>query len=250
MSRTRNSSARRVASAAALFSLAAPALSGAQTLGPATRRGEPRFMGGGDVTVAQPVGEFGDYVRNGVGVGLHGLARLGGAGAFAVRLDGNFVQYGRERTSVRLSPTVGGRISADLTTSNNIYWIGVGPQLMAPRGTVRPYVNGSVGYTFFETESSLQSPRSADNEPLFRTTNLRDNTVSYGGGLGTLVRVAGSARSIVFLDLGARYNSNGRVQYLREGDIQDLPNGDVILNPVRSRADLWTYHVGVSIGGR
>ncbi len=250
MFRISDRSGRHPVLAATLLAFAAPALVAAQTYGAATRRGEPRLMGGGGVTVAQPVGEFGDYVRGGVGVGLHGLARLGGSGAFAVRLDGNFVQYGRERARVLLSPTVGGRITADLTTSNNIYWLGVGPQLMAPRGAVRPYVNGSVGYTSFQTESSLQSSRSDDDEPLFRTTNLRDGTLSYGGGLGTLIRVAGNARTLFFLDVGARYNSNGRVQYLRKGDIQDLPNGDIVLNPVTSTANLWTYHIGVSIGAR
>jgi hypothetical protein len=40
------------------------------------------------------------------------------------------------------------------------------------------------------------------------------------------------------------------VKYLREGSIVDLPNGDIEINPIRSKADLVTYHLGVSIGGR
>jgi hypothetical protein len=62
---------------------------------------------------------------------------------------------------------------------------------------------------------------------------------------------AGEQRSLVFLDLGARYHDNGRsVRYLREGGIRDLPDGDVQLDVIRSRADLFTWHVGVSVGGR
>jgi hypothetical protein len=40
------------------------------------------------------------------------------------------------------------------------------------------------------------------------------------------------------------------VRYLREGGIRDLPNGGVRLDVIQSRADLITYHVGVSIGAR
>src|SRR3954466_4313390 len=80
-----------------------PALAHAQQmphLGPVTRDGEPRFMGGADFTIAMPAGQFGQYVDDGIGVGAHGLVRLGGSGAFALRVDGSFVQYGRETKRV------------------------------------------------------------------------------------------------------------------------------------------------------
>jgi len=220
-------------------------------LGPGTRTGEPRFQGGAAFTVAQPVGQFGEYVNNGFGVGAHGLVRLGEAGAFALRLDGSFVQYGRETKRVILSPTVGGRIRVDLTTSNNIAWFGVGPQLMAPSGPVRPYVNGAAGFSYFATQSSLDAPDDDDvDRDYFRNTNYDDFQFSYGGGAGVLIPVSRRARSIFFIDLGARFHNNGRASYLREGGIEDLPNGDIRLHPINSTANLWTYHIGVSIGGR
>jgi hypothetical protein len=40
------------------------------------------------------------------------------------------------------------------------------------------------------------------------------------------------------------------VRYVTEGGIRDLPNGDVQVGVVRSRADLLTWHVGLSIGAR
>lgn len=217
-------------------------------LGPATRDGEPRLMGGADFSVAQPTGQFGQYVNAGFGVGVHGLARLGASGAFALRVDGNFVQYGRETKRVPLSPTVGGRIMVDLTTSNNIAWFGVGPQLMAPRGPVRPYVNGTVGFSYFATQSSISGDD--DVESVLHDTNYDDLVFSYSGGTGVLIPVGQGRRTKVFLDLGARFHNNGRAQYLREGGIEDLPNGDIRLHPIASNANLWTYHVGVSIGGR
>jgi hypothetical protein len=236
---------------AAALALAVPAAAQAQypaRLGPATRDGEPRLMGGVDFTIAQPAGQFGQYVDNGVGVGVHGLARLGASGAFALRIDGNFVQYGRETKRVPLSPTVGGRINVDLTTSNNIFWVGVGPELMAPRGPVRPYVNGSVGFSYFATESSLSGVD--DSENVLHNTNYDDTVFSYSAGTGVLIPVVHGRRTLVFLDLGARFNNNGRAQYLREGGIEDLPNGGIALHPIDSNANLWTYHIGVTIGGR
>ena len=244
----------RAVGAALLLPLAAYAQPGAPTieparLGPATRDGEPRFQGGVNFSLGSPQGEFRSYVADGYGVGAHGLGRVGRDGWFALRVDGGFLQYGRERKRVPLSSTVGGRVRVDLTTSNNIVWLGAGPQLMAPRGPVRPYVNGTVGFSYFATTSSIQGRN--DDEPIAQDTNYDDAQLSWGGGGGVLVPVYRNARTLVFLDLGARYHDNGRnVRYLREGGIRDLPDGRIELDVIQSRADLVTWHIGVSIGGR
>ena len=216
----------------------------------ATSAGEPRIMGGLSFDIGQPNGSFNRYVDEALGIGAHGLYRVGRSGALAVRLDGGFLNYGRETTRVALSSTVGGRIMVDLTTTNNIAWLGVGPQLMAPSGVVRPYANGIAGLSYFATTSSVQGTH-ADDVPFARTTNYDDTQFSWGGGAGVLVPVNTGARTQVFLDFGARYHDNGRnVRYLREGGIHDVPNGDVRLDVIHSRADLITYHLGVSIGVR
>jgi hypothetical protein len=252
-----STSARTLSSAALAALLAAPAVAAAQDpsiaaprLGPATAAGEPRFMGGLSFSVAQPRGTFHRYVDDGYGVGAHGLYRVDRAGAFALRLDGGFLNYGRETIRVPLNTGPGGgRVQLDLTTTNNIFWLGVGPQLMAPRGLVRPYVNGTAGFSYFATTSSVRGRRS--QESFAEDTNFDDAQFSWGGGAGVLVPVYRNARSLVFLDVGARYHDNGRnVRYLREGGIRDLPNGEVQLDVIRSRADLLTWHVGVSVGGR
>ncbi len=245
---------RRGALGAAILLLgravAAQASAGTTPRGPATASGEPRFMGGVSFSVGQPTGTFNRYVDEGYGVGAHGLYRVDRAGVLALRLDGGFLNYGRESKRVPLSTTVGGRVMVDLTTANNIAWVGLGPQLMAPRGAVRPYLNGTAGISYFGTTSSVKGSRSA-NESFAETTNYDDAQLSWGGGAGVLVPLRHGARTLVFLDLGARYHDNGRsVRYLREGGIRDLPNGDLQLDVIQSRADLITYHVGVSIGAR
>jgi hypothetical protein len=249
---------RRLVRGALRASLVAPAALAAQEegsvirrLGPATSSGEPRLMGGLTLSIGQPQGDFHRYVSNGVGVGANGLFRVDPAGAFAIRLDGGFLNYGRERKQIPLSGVPGGgRIRLDLTTSNNIVWLGAGPQLMAPRGPVRPYVNGTAGFSYFATTSSVEG-RNNDDQPFAEDTNYDDLTFSWGGGGGLLIPVHRSRETMVFLDVGARYHNNGRnVRYLREGGIRDLPNGGIELSVIESRADLVTWHIGVSIGGR
>jgi hypothetical protein len=243
---------RSYISAALLGGLLLPTLAVAQgvpvdSLGPATRFGEPRIQGGIALSVGQPVHEFRQYVDNGIGAAGHFLYRLGGSGAFALRLDGGMVQYGSETKRIPWNSNVG-RVTVDLTTRNNILWAGVGPQLMVPRGPVRPYATGSIGFAVFSTTSSIRDRQS--DEDIASDNNQTDGTWAMSGGGGVLIPVARNARGIFFLDLGARFHRNGRVTYLREGGVRDIPGGGVEYDRIRSAGDLWTYQIGVSFGGR
>jgi opacity protein-like surface antigen len=222
----------------------------ARRMGPITAAGEPRFQGGLSFTAAQPLGAFHQYVDDGIGVGGHALYRVDREGAFALRLDGGYVNYGRETVQLPLSSRPGGgRVGLDVTTTNNIFWLGVGPHLMMPRGPVRPYVNATAGLSYFATLSSVKGR--SDGDSFANDTNFDDTRFSWGGGAGVLVPVHRSARTLAFLDIGARYHNNGSdVRYLREGGVRDLPDGSIQLNPIRSRADLVTWHIGVSVGVR
>ena len=189
-------------------------------------------------------------MKNGAGLAGHALYRVDRQGAFALRLDGGFLNYGSETIRLPLSNLPGGgRVGLDVSTNNNIFWLGVGPQLMVPAGPVRPYVNATAGFSYFATTSSVKGR--SNEESFADDTNFDDTPFSWGGGAGVLIPVSHKARSLVFIDIGARYHNNGNsVQYLREGGIRDLPNGAIQLDPIRSRADMVTWHVGVSIGVR
>lgn len=202
---------------------------------------------GASFTIAETQGEFSDYVDGGLGGNLHYMHALDRDGWLAVRIDGGFAIYGHERQRVPLSPTLGGRILVDLTTSNNIAWIGVGPQIGVPDGRLRPYVNGYAGYSYLSTTSSVESSYYYDDEPYFTTTNFDDWSFSYGGGAGVYVPLRHGAQPIS-IDLGVRYHNNGEAEYLREGDIQDNDDGSITLFPVRSDTDLLTFHIGLSVG--
>src|SRR5687768_10814784 len=193
---------------------------------------------GGSFTIAETRGEFSDYVDGGLGGTLHYIHSLDRDGWLALRVDGGFIIYGHERQTVPLSPTLGGRILVDLTTSNNIAWIGVGPQIGVPDGTLKPYVHGYAGYSYLSTTSSVESADYYyDDEPYFTTTNFDDWSFSYGGGAGVYVPLRRGAQP-VSVDLGVRYHNNGEAEYLREGDIRDNQDGTITLFPIRSDTDL------------
>jgi hypothetical protein len=240
--------------AAALLTSAAAAQDRPESprrLGPATAAGEPRLMGGVAFGVAQPRGAFRRHVDHGFGVQGHALYRLDRAGVLAVRLDGGAMRYGREtmRTPLGTGPG-GGRVRLDVTTTNDYLWLGAGPQVMAARGAVRPYAHGTAGFTYFATTSRASGSGPVD-APFAQTTNARDGQFAWGVGGGMLVPVHRSARTLVSVDVGAQYRDSGRnARYLREGGIRDLPGGGVALDVVRSRADVLTWHLGVSVGGR
>jgi hypothetical protein len=200
---------------------------------------------GGRLELARPQGEFGDYVESGFGGNVHYIHRLDRDGLIGIRVDGEAVTYGYERQRVLLSPTVGGRILADLVTTNNVAFLGVGPQVGTPNGTLRPYAHGFVGVSYLFTSSSLEGSHSG--EPFASTTNFDDVTFAYGGGAGLYIPLR-RGPAPVSLDLGATYRNAGRAEYLREGDIVDNPDGSISLFPTRSDTDMLSFHVGVTVG--
>ncbi len=208
----------------------------------------PRFWTGGGLTVAQPRGEFADYVNVGIGIGGFFRAGLDRHGILSLRADLGFMTYGRETQRIPLSETVGTLIEADLTTSNNIVVVGLGPEVAIPVGPARLYGVGSAGYTYFHTDSELEGTRQ-DQEPLFRTRNHSDGGFAWSGGGGLQVQVSGG-RTPILVDLGATYHANGRREYVtRDGIIADA-EGRPDIETTRSDADFLVWRLGVSVGLR
>jgi hypothetical protein len=205
-------------------------------------------FGGVSGQYARTVGEFRDYVRGGVGLNLELVWPVVTGSPLALRGDGGFIVYGSERSRVCLGGGVGCRIELDLTTTNSIAYLSVGPQLMLQSGAVRPYANAGVGFAYFGTSSDVRGS-GGQQDSFASTTNFDDVTFQWGGGGGLLIPL-GRGATPVMLDLGARYHGNGRVEYLREGDIEDLPDGSLVFTPTRSEANLVTFRIGIVAGVR
>lgn len=236
---------------AAIAALARPAEGQVFSVGE-NRDGQPRgprrspAIVGLSLTYGVPQKEFRQNVRQGFGLDITGHYKLDQQGIFSIGGEAGFLGYGRETKRVPLSSTIGGRITVDLTTSNNIFWMGLGPQVTAPSGPVRPYVNGTAGFAVFWTESSVQGR--FDDEDFAKTTNYDDVTFAWTGGAGLLIPFGASQQG--GLDIGVRYHGNGNTQYLRRGDIIDLPNGGVQLRVREGETPLLLWRLGVRWGLR
>lgn len=207
----------------------------------------PTALGGLDLIVGVPTGEFRDYIDAGIGLNANLVVPIRRGGPLAIRADIGFLVYGSESRRVCFSETVGCLIQLDLTTTNSIAMGSIGPQLMATSGRIRPYVNGGIGFGYFFTQSSVSG--TSDDEDFARTTNHDDATLAWMAGGGLLWQVS-NGRTPVAIDIGTRYHGNGNVEYLKEGDITENDDGSVVLNPTRSDANLFTINLGVTIGFR
>jgi hypothetical protein len=210
--------------------------------------GLPRAYAGIAAAVAQPLDEFDEYVNVGGGIDGFFRVRLDDAGFVSLRLHGGFLTYGSETKRVCLSETVGCRIQVDLTTSNNIFLFGLGPELAVPLGRVRLYGNGSVGFDYFSTDSNV-SGTSTEN-PFASTRNYGDGGFSWNAGGGLEIRVAEARTLPIAIDLGLAYQGNGRREYLTRGGIIDRPDGSLEFDVKRSQANFLLWRIGASVGIR
>lgn len=194
--------------------------------------------------LSQPKGEFGRNIGSGFGGGGGVSYHLDRSGLISLRFDISGTIYGREKRRVAISETIGERLTAELTTTNSITTIGIGPEVALPRGPVRPYVNTGFGGLFFRTGSSVTGSESS--EPFARTTNYSDSAPAWFFGSGVRIPLAGdNPRKAISLDLGLRYYRGGAASYLREGSIQDHPGGSISLTPLSSRTPHVVYVVGI-----
>ena len=235
----RKAAALVVAGAAAAASLATPADATAQS--PISRIAGEGF---GWVQLAAPLGEFDDYVGLGAGVGLGGLLFLGPQSHAALRLEGSFVVYGGERVRTPLSPTIP-FVDVEVETTNSIVSLGLGPQIYLLDGPLRPYVFGTVGLSYFGTQTSVYGDY--QDEPIASTTNHSDLSLTLTGGGGMSVRLYTGDVSFN-LDLSAVYNRNGLTEYLTPGRLRQVGGGAWVADPIVSDANLVTYRIGVSFG--
>ena len=206
-------------------------------------RGPSTFVGGG-LILAQPVGEFADYVDFGIGGAASVAHHIDRRGILSIRGDLAYVIYGHENRRIPFNNTTG-RVQLDLNTSNNIFHLSAGPQLAAVSGPVRPYASAQVGLSYLFTQSSLSG--TSDANSFANTENYHFSHISYLGTLGAVIPIR-TRRVPIAIDLGAQYLHNGKARYLTEGDIQDDNTGGYTVNVRNSDANLMLYRIGVRVG--
>lgn len=200
-------------------------------------------LGAINLQLSFPQGEFDDFVGEGFGIGGHVTFLLDDAKRFGVRLYGSWLQYGRSSERIPFPGLPG--ISVDLTTSNDIYSFGVGPEFHLATGPLRPYLFGSFGVSNFRTSTSAEG--SSNTNPFAESTNFSDWTYALSGGGGLMYQVS-YGRTPIWVDGGLRYQGHGRTRYLREGSLDTDSNGNVIISPIESETNMLVMHLGVQIG--
>ncbi len=226
---------------AALLALPAPAL--AQNYREVEPDVAPGAMVGINLQLGAPQGEFAQFVETGYGLGGNLTFFLDRSRRAGLRIFGSFIQYGRTTERIPFPGLPG--ISVDLTTSNDIYSFGLGPEFHLSGGPIRPYVQAAIGASNFATRTSAEG--SDNTDPFATTTNFNDWTFAWYGGGGVDFQVS-HGRNPVFIDGGVRYQSHGRTRYLREGSIEPSPGGGITIDPIESRTDLLIIHLGVQVG--
>jgi len=204
---------------------------------------DPRGFLGLSFVAGNPVGDLGSFFDQGFGGQIEASWAVSDDRRLRLRADAGVLVYGHE--TMAMCHPVGCRIGVDLTTTNNIFYGGIGPELALATGALEPYVFGTLGLSYFATISSLSGPD--EYRSYFDTTNYSDVVMAWKVGGGTRVRVHRGVHPVA-LDFAVERHQNGIANFLTDGDILDNPDGTVTLFPHRSEANLVTFRLGVSIG--
>lgn len=196
---------------------------------------------------ARPLGEFGELVDAGFLFEFDGRIKLAADGALALRFGAGAVIYGNEVSRVCFPPPVGCRIGVDVTTTNSVASLYIGPELTGT-GSFAPYAYTGIGLGYFATTSSLSGANDPGNQQLFNTRNYDDVVRQIRAGGGLRFDVAETSGGPVQIDIGIDYHGNGVAEYLRRGDIVDLEDGEIEIFPNRTEANLLVFRAGVSFG--
>jgi len=196
-----------------------------------------------------PQNEFGENVNK---VGISGIGHFAynfPESPFLVGLSFGVLMYGRNTREEPFSETIPD-VMVDVTATNMVYLCHFFIRVQPLKGKLRPYLDGLLGFNVLSTDTRVKS-QSWLGQGVVRSNIHNDLTLSYGAGAGLMIQVYSKERKrkeglfSVFIDLGARYLSGAKAEYLTEGSIL-VEGGQVIYDVTKSRTDLITTHIGVT----
>ncbi len=202
-----------------------------------------RLVGGVGLQVTNPRGAFGENVGTGFGAGGHLIWRLDPSALLNLRTEFGILTYGTTTRRIPMANT-GGLIQLRLRTSNNIVSVVAGPQLIGAVGRFTPYFAALGGFSVFWTESTVEGSQNV-NTPFASTTNNADAVLAYGGSGGAYWRIAQGSRP-VRLDFNVRYLRHDDVRYLTDDRVTVAFRDNAEPVPLRGRADMVTYSLGIT----
>ena len=177
-----------------------------------------------------PQGEFRQFVRSVGGFDAFITAPVTRSG-LGVRLEGSMLFHGGNCY-----------YACGLETTSYIGTLRAGPQITLGTGSVRLYGLATAGFSYFATD--VNDHYGCGCYGSYGNTLVDDFSGSWEAGGG--VQMYMGRRGRVALDLGARYQDNGRATYLTDSSIRSNGDGTFTVTPIRSSANLVLYHLGVS----
>jgi len=129
-----------------------------------------------------------------------------------------------------------------LETTSYIGTLRAGPQITLGTGSLRLYGLATAGFSYFSTD--VNDHYGCGCYGSYDNTLVDDFSGSWEAGGGVFLYLGRRGR--VALDLGARYQDNGRATYLNNSSIQPNGDGTFTVTPIRTSANLVLYHLGVS----
>lgn len=177
-----------------------------------------------------PQGEFRQFVKSVGGFDAFITAPVTRSG-LGVRLEGSMLFHGGNCY-----------YACGLETTSYIGTLRAGPQITLGTGSVRLYGLATAGFSYFATD--VNDHYGCGCYGSYGNTLVDDFSGSWEAGGG--VQMYLGRRGRVALDLGARYQDNGRATYLTDSSIQSNGDGTFTVTPIRSSANLVLYHLGVS----
>lgn len=201
----------------------------------------------------RPLGDFGRAVDGGAW-GLGGELRLtvDRPGWLAVRVDGGYNAYGRNRRTLGAPQGfdpffTSGPGASQLVSDNTMATLMAGLELAVPTGALRPYVHAMAGGSYFQTSTRLVAPAVPTANDV-AATNLEDWVGSGAVGGGVRLALARNRTGTTLLDVGARRWFTGPTRYATAAA---PPAGLAGPAPaLRTRTDAWAITVGVSFAPR
>jgi hypothetical protein len=185
----------------------------------------PRNLLSVGFTAGRSSGALREAVGDGVGGSFRSVRRLDRRGLLGLRVEGGALLHDHRSTAVDGAP------GAETSTSNTFVFAGVGPQVQASGGPVRPYAHAFAGIHYLWTRTDQRGPGADDREVEITATH-EDDAWAWGGGAGVYVPV----RRGTMLDAGVTWRDGGEAVYLVHAT-----------GPVRGKTDLLVAHLGVTL---
>ena len=205
---------------------------------------------------ALSVGGMHTYDGVGGGLGAGGMLFLNRNRTAALRLEGNLNLYDGDFDHPPHGPAMPNDMR--VRTDNTVFTAGIGPQVYLLAGTVKPYVFGTMGFSYLTGEMNISG--NLDQESFDENIDFDGYGLALGAGAGLSVQVRGGSHPVA-LDISASYQHNGIADHLeRHRTAQDhwhqdaSPNaarhdeGHVIFPHMVSDFNLVSWRIGASVG--